>query len=89
MGLILLALYQVPHSIIVLSGVRRARTPTAGCSFSGPRCSQSPQKVLHTTRAPFLVWKFLIINRLTRTFLIPRYAVFINILSSFVNILSF
>jgi len=30
-----------------------------GCSFNRPRWSQSFQKVLHTTLAPLLVWKFL------------------------------
>ena len=34
-------------------------TSTTGCSFNGPRWSQSLQKVLHTTLAPLLVWKFL------------------------------
>jgi len=29
-----------------------------GCSFNGPRWSQSLQKVIHTTLAQLLVWKF-------------------------------
>jgi len=37
----------------------RAWTSTTGCSFNGPRCLQSLLKVLNTTLAPFLVWKFL------------------------------
>jgi len=33
LGLIRLALYQVPHSVSVLSSAHRARTSTTGCSF--------------------------------------------------------
>ena len=38
LGLILLALCEVPHSVNILSSARRARTSTTGCSFS-----ESPQ----------------------------------------------
>jgi len=48
-----------PHSVNVLSSVRRAWTSTTGCSFNGPHCLQSLLKVLNITIAPFLVWKFL------------------------------
>jgi len=44
-----------------------AQTSTTGCSFNGHRHSQLLQKVLHTTLAPFLVWKSLI-NRITPYF---------------------
>jgi len=40
LGLILLALYQVPHSVNVLSSARRVQTSTTRCSFNGTRCSQ-------------------------------------------------
>jgi len=52
-------IHQVPHSVNVLISARRVRTSTTGCSFNGPRCSQSILKVLNTTLVPFLVWKFL------------------------------
>ena len=48
LGLILLALCQVPHSVNVLSSACGARTSTNGCSFNGSRCSQSLLKVLNT-----------------------------------------
>jgi len=56
LGLILVALYQVPHSVNILSSAHRVRTFSTGCSINGPRCSQSLLKVLNTTLAPFLVW---------------------------------
>jgi len=33
--------------------------PLPGARSKEPRCSQALQKVLHTTLAPLLVWKFI------------------------------
>jgi len=62
-------------------------TSTTGCSFNGPRCSQSLQKVFHTTLAPLLFGNSSI-NRVT-FYSFDSQTFFINTLFSFVNVLSF
>jgi len=76
-GLILLALYQVPHSVNVLSN---ARTSTTGCSFNGPVVrnrfwKSSTLRLLH----------FLFVNSLINRFTVQFFdsqTFFINVLSS-------
>jgi len=56
--------------------------------YNGPRCSQSLLKVLNTTLALHFLFGNSLINRFT-PYLFDCQIIFINVLSSFVNILSF